>query len=297
MKCPQCGTELDSDALFCPECGTYIGEQTAEKTDAAQEQQVFEEPAAPAPEEIRQSSDFENLQQNTKQQPYTNPQPYANQQQYINNQPKKQTNPAIIVIIVLLSLLVVIGAVFAGYLIMGGSSFGARPTPSPSPTPVPTATPRPTPTMRPTPVPTIAPAVSGAVKNPTYKVFKSDAYGFSCSYPSHFEVYNDGGTLTLWTGRSSDGSAREIIVATPAGGTTVNSGFNSYVSSHNGEILYQTKGSDYYAVNISDGTTEYYKYCKFKNGNMYWFEFISPHREHEIYDAYINDIYNSIEIR
>ena len=44
------------------------------------------------------------------------------------------------------------------------------------------------------------------------------------------------------------------------------------------------------------GITEYYKYCKFRNGNMYWFEFISPHAYHDIYDVYINDIYGTFKV-
>lgn len=230
----------------------------------------------------------------------------------------KKNNTGIIIGIVIASVVVFLIAVYMAFAAYSGMwPFGSSEKPEPTPTPAPISTPTPSPTSTPTPVPTQmptlppinlptqAPAVSSssssssssAVANPTYTTFKSDAYGFSCAYPSHFKVYNDGGTLTLWTGCTSDGSAREIIVATPIGNETVNSSFNNYTSSHRGSITYQTKGSDYYAVCINDGTTEYYKYCKFKNGNMYWFEFISPHAEHAIYDIYINDIYNSFNIK
>ena len=100
----------------------------------------------------------------------------------------------------------------------------------------------------------------------------------------------------MHTVQSSDGRARELIAAEPTRGATVSSSMNNFISRHPGTVTYRTSGNDYYAICIRDGATEYYKYCKFKNGNMYWFEFISPSAEHEIYDVYINDIYASMSV-
>ena len=71
---------------------------------------------------------------------------------------------------------------------------------------------------------------------------------------------------------------------------------NFYIQNHAGNVTYKTSGADYFAVTVNDGITEYYKYCKFRNGNMYWFEFISPHAYHDIYDVYINDIYGTFKV-
>lgn len=327
MTCPKCGAQAHDEARFCPKCGEDL--QSNMPMDDGLDQSQNQQPSY-------NGQQYNNQQYNNQQysnQQYGNGQ-YGSENQY-NNQPYgnqqqgqmppngmytppygKKNNTGVIIGIVIASVVVFLIAVYTVYAAYSGMwPFGSNKEPEPAPTPTPISTPASTPASTPTPtpvptqmptlppitLPTQAPAVSSssssAVPNPTYTTFKSDAYGFSCAYPSHFKVYNDGGTLTLWTGSTSDGKAREIIVAMPIGSETVNSSFNNYTSSHRGSITYQTKGSDYYAVCINDGTTEYYKYCKFKNGNMYWFEFISPHAEHNIYDIYINDIYNSFNIK
>lgn len=127
-------------------------------------------------------------------------------------------------------------------------------------------------------------------------MYNSSAYGFKCSYPSHFVVYNDGKAETLYSVEAPDGSAREIIATKSAADTSVGNELNFYIQNHAGNVTYKTSGADYFAVTVNDGITEYYKYCKFRNGNMYWFEFISPHAYHDIYDVYINDIYGTFKV-
>lgn len=330
MICPKCGANTHDEAKFCPKCGADL--QSNAPLDDGLTQPNAQQPYGSQQYNNRQYSEqgqYGGQQYNNQQ--YNGQQQYGGQQQfddwnahgggYVPPKEKKNVNLGVILGIVISSVIIFILAVVVVYMAWTGTGFFAdksEPSPTPAATVMPVAspTPMPTPSPVPTEMPTLPPVVlptqtpftgnnsssgsssyTAAVANPKYTTFKSDAYGFSCSYPSHFQVYNDGGTLTLWTGCTSDGRAREIIVATPVGNETVNSSFNTYTSSHRGSITYQTKGSDYYAVCINDGTTEYYKYCKFKNGNMYWFEFISPHSEHAIYDIYINDIYNSMDIK
>lgn len=278
MICPRCGAQMRDGAPFCPKCGATI-------------------------------------QISGTGSPMGGANPVNGNGMPPNGMPpnmgggKKNNTPIILAVIGVGALIFAIVMITAFMAFAEVGPFKPDPTPTPVPTPTPTVEPTPIPqptaqvvyVTQPPQQQTVVVQVpqqpqTNAVSNPSYKRYSSSEYGYSINYPSHFSVYNDGGTTTLYTVQSSDGSARELIAATPTGGATVSSSLNSYISSHQGSVSYKTSGSDYYAVNIKNGAVEYYKYCKFKNGNMYWFEFISPTADHDIYDTYINDIYNSIQI-
>lgn len=197
---------------------------------------------------------------------------------------KNNNNTALIVAIIVATLIVFISAGLIMFNVMSGSSpFApkATSTPMPQQANVPPQQPR---------------QDTGVVAHPSYTMYNSSAYGFKCSYPSHFVVYNDGKAETLYSVEAPDGSAREIIATKSAADTSVGNELNFYIQNHAGNVTYKTSGADYFAVTVNDGITEYYKYCKFRNGNMYWFEFISPHAYHDIYDVYINDIYGTFKV-
>lgn len=291
MICPRCGTQPHKGARFCPKCGASLDD------------------VMPMDEEIMQSGKQCNGQ-------YQYGQNYNNQQ--YNRPPKKKNNFAVMLVIIISLVLLVIMAVvgYMTYTYIGIFKDDTPPSPMPSvdailtPSPSPTTSPIPTPVS--TQMPTLPPIdistpvpVSGnmpsnntsyvpAVKNPSYNTLKNSVYGFSCAYPTHFIDYDDGSASTLWAGCTSDGRARETIAVSPIGNETVSSSFDSYVASHPGTITYQTKGSDYYAISVRNGDKQQYKYCKFKNGNMYWFEFMSPCEELPIYSNYVDYVYNSI---
>ena len=212
----------------------------------------------------------------------------------------------IILILALTGVLVLIIAAVVSFLVMDGS-IKAKATPSPVPTPIPTATA--SPTAEPTPTPQIIyvtqPPAAHEAPPPQpyapdnqpvqsgYRTYYSSKYGFSCDYPAGFITYDDG-TTSLYTVHSPDGAGYMKINASSSSGQSVSSSKGNFISAHSGTITYQSSGNDYYAVTIRSGGTEYYKYCKFKNGNMYWFEFTYPSSQHDIYDIYINAVYSSI---
>lgn len=259
MKCYNCGEDLPADAKFCGKCGA-----------------------------MQQSEPQQNG--------YYNPNP--------NN--GNNNKVLLIILVVLASLILLFGVMFISFEITG-KNLTATPSPIPSATPtvVPTATPNVTPQIiyvpespdrNPPPHNEPQPPVQ-YVEPPHesgYKTYYSSKYGFSCIYPSSFSVYDDHGTLTLYTVVSPDGNGIEKIVAKANEGETVSSELRAFKSTHGGTVTYENSGNTYFAVNILNGSTEYYKYCKFKNGNLYWFEFIYPHSQHDIYDIYINDVYQSL---
>ena len=290
--CEHCGTEVRSGTSFCPNCGSRVKKNMS--TDDAGKWTTCSRCGS----EVREGKAYcPNC--GNRIEAVTPP----------GDEPKPvQNNKLLIAIATAGGVLLIAALIVIAVLVANNMDSQSSPTPTPTPTPTasptPTPKPTPTPTPRPTPTPTLKPMPTpqpiqqetSAVSNPSYTRFSNSEYGFSINYPSHFKAYNDGGTITLHTVESPDKQAREIIAAIPANGETVDSSYNSYVSGHSGSIEYQNKGSDFYAINILSGNTEYYKYCKFANGNIYWFEFISPHSQHEIYDKYINDIYQSINI-
>ena len=272
MYCNNCGAKLPDDAGFCPNCGNNVQSQ----------------------------NQLNNIQSDFSKNTGTN----GNKHSKKNN----KNNTALIISVIVAALVVFISAGLIMFNIMSGSSpFAPKETPIPTMMPLPTTTPTPVPEVTPqiiyvttepqqANVPPQPPAQQSVVTSPTYTMYNSSAYGFKCSYPSHFTVYNDGKAETLYSVMAPDGSAREIIATRTASGTSVGNELDYYIQSHVGSVTYKTSGADYFAVNINDGSTEYYKYCKFRNGNMYWFEFISPHIYHDIYDVYINDIYATFKV-
>ncbi|MBQ3426399.1 MAG: zinc ribbon domain-containing protein [Clostridia bacterium] len=229
--------------------------------------------------------------------------PVGGNGEFYNNYPKnnKNDNSKAIIAIVMVSVFVIVAAVIVCTLMLvsnsGGGKTEATSTPilTETPTPEPTATPAPEVTPEVIYAVEDRPAVNNVIPNPDYTRFSSSLYGYSINYPSHYIAYNDSSAGTLYAVQEPDGSAREIIAAMPIGNETVSSSMSSFISAHPGTITYQTSGNDYYAANIRNGDIEYYKYCKFRNGSMCWFEFIYPAALHSIYDGYINDIYKSIE--
>lgn len=254
MKCHNCGTDLPDNAAFCRNCGE---------------------------------------KQNTQP---INP---------INN-----NNRTLTIILIVISLILLLAVVIIGTFVIADNKLnGAKETPSPIPAA--TASPSPTPTVAPTVTPQViyvteeprrVPPPQGNYQAPPphmpeeagYRTYYSSKYNFSCDYPASFSVYNDNGSLTLYTVKSPDGMGVEKIVAKPNQGETVSSELSAFKRAYAGTVTYETSGSSYFAVNILNGSMEYYKYCKFKNGNLYWFEFIYPHTQHDIYDIYVNDVYQSM---
>lgn len=261
MNCPKCGFQLNDAATFCPKCGYSIMNATSNN--------------------------------NT----YNNYPP-----QNINNTSGNNNNNNIVLILIAVfsAIIILIVAIIVAFSVWNNTA--ARPTATPF------ITQSPAPTVEPTdvPVPTVqvvyvtqepvkvAPPVSNS--NTGYLPYYSSKYNFRCNYPANFIVYDDYGTLTLLTARSPDGMGIEKIVAKPNEGETVNSEFNAFISAHNGYVDYKSVGSDYFAVSVQVGSRMYYKYCKFKNGNLYWFEFESPRDQYDLYDMYINDVYKSFSI-
>lgn len=273
MVCPRCNAQLHDTATFCPICGTPAGQNN-----------------------------------NIPKPPNNGGYPPNNSTgNNMNNNNKKLIAVMIAlvgVLIVIISIIIVKSVFDKGSGMSGGGGGGGSVSihsttqPGATYTPVPTAVPTPVPTLAPTPTPQVIyvtpePAYE-VTQGTSYSTYHSSKYGFSCAYPSNFRVYDDGGTLYLYTLRSQDGLAEQKIAAKPIGGETVSSSMNAFIADHPGTITYQTSGSNYYALSIKTGSVEYYKYCKFRNGNMYWFEFMSPYRQHDYYDIVINDVYNSI---
>lgn len=271
MKCYNCGADLPDNAAFCGSCGA-------------------QQPVQPDNGYMY----YENLGGSN-----------GNNNKGNNN---KGNKPLLIVLIVL-SLIIFLTAIIIGTFVIADNKLNdAKETPSPSPTSTATAAPSPTPIA----TPAVTPQVIYVTEEPRrvpppqdnyqppaqqvsgYRTYYSSKYNFSCAYPASFSVYDDNGSLTLYTVKSPDGMGVEKIVARPNQGETVSSELSAFKRAYAGAVTYESSGSDYFAVNILNGSMEYYKYCKFKNGNLYWFEFVYPHAQHDIYDIYVNDVYQSM---
>ena len=263
MNCPKCGFPVSNTATFCPKCGSSM---------------------INIPPVNRGYNSGYNQNHNSN-----------------NN-----NNILMLIIGIAAALIICVAAAIITFTIWENGNSEPSPSPSPSPSPTPTVEP----TAMPTPTVQVVYVTQQPVNPPphnqnpsavnpgeSYKTYYSSQYGFSCNYPASFVLYNDNGTLTLLTARSADGLATEKIVAKRNEGETVSSELNAFSRLHGGYVDYKSTGSDYFAVRLKNGSSEYYKYCKFANGNLYWFEFAYPADQNAIYDNYINDIYSTLVIK
>lgn len=318
MTCPNCKEQISNNAKFCPKCGCEIVQYQNDMDDGFgyDGEKKYGQQQYDNQQYENQTYGGQSYGDSYNNQPYGGGQPNREYPPYDGmnygapkpKKPENNNNAAIIIGIISASVIIfviVMLIVFFNYegsdALKGDDTNGVvtetskpTPTPTPTPTPRPTPTPSPTPTPRPTPTPTPMPMTSNSVvTNPRYNTFSKN--GISCPYPAHFIVYDDGSKI-LYTVRSLDGTAREIINVESAGSATVASEMAKYKNTHSGRIEVENSGSDYYVLNIDNGRDIYYKYCKFYKGNMYWFEFICPSNQDAQYRYYIEYIYNQFRI-
>jgi hypothetical protein len=299
MYCRNCGAKIaDEGARFCPECGTAVRNDVPSGTDNVQKRNY-------------NGNNYNGNDYNSNNHSGSN----------------RNGNNNMLAFIALAAVMAVIICALIVFIIVKASGgkqteennnngavvlFTAAPTATPTPTPVPTATPTPTPVSAPAsdhaPAPVSNPASAPepprtvtweeAVNSRTisevsggYKRYTNTAYNFSCLFPAGFEVFNDG-TKSLWSVRSSDGGV--VTISASAATDSVSDGKQRYISQKGGTIDYQNSGSNFYAVRLADGGKYHYKYCKYANGNMYWFEVDFPGSSYSRYDTIINDMYQSL---
>lgn len=259
MKCVKCGAKLKNNAVYCHKCGRRVGDTQSEK--------------------------------------YTDTQ--------------KGGGKAVIVLLVVLILLVLLGlAALGSYLFVGSQSSVIRDELS-----------APTATEQPPVVATIVPeedteddieetqkpkerAASGSnsdtkhVSNPEYKTYTDAEFKFSCSYPSHFEKYIDNTSTARYNLKTSDGEVTMRICAEKnTADLTIQQSLSVFKSKHGGIVEYTSSGESYYAVRINVGGVCYYKYLRLKNNTFYWFEFTYPEDAKDIYEDYIQHIYESFTVK
>lgn len=314
MRCSNCGAPIGDDAKFCLNCGARI---QSDSQNAYNEYNNDEYNNGGYNNGGYSNGGYNNNGYSNggynsggyNNNGYNNGGYSNNNMNYNGGRPPQKTNPLIIVIIILAAIILFITAVLMSNFVMGGGGLFAKATPTPEPTPSPTPEVTEEPAVTPeviyiTPEPQqdpVPPAPQGnaesVVRYPSYSTYNSSGFNFRCNYPSHYQTYNDGLNTSLYTVRAADGNAIEKICAKVNEGETVSGELQKYIDSHKGYVDYKTSGDDYFAVSIVNGTMHSYKYCKFKYGNIYWFEFeYNTVSYADVYDEYINDIYSSFLI-
>ncbi len=137
---------------------------------------------------------------------------------------------------------------------------------------------------------------NSVVSNPTYATYTDKDYNFSCSYPTHFQVYNENNSFMRYTLKAADNTATLKICATKnSSNLSVQTVLDNFKSTYPGNVDYENSG-DYWCVasTAKDGTA-HYAYFNLKNGMIRGFEFHCDEKYIDIYDKYINDIYDSLK--
>lgn len=264
MKCIKCGAKLKSNAVYCHKCGMRVDKN-----------------------------------------------------QNNNNDTDTQTggSKAVIVLLVVLILLVLLGlAALGAYLFVGNQSSVIRdelsaPTPTEQPPVVATIVPKEDTeddtknSIKTSEKPKEKPTLSSDDENthisdPEYKTYTDSEFKFSCSYPSHFEKYTDNTSTARYNLKTNDGEVTMRICAEKnTAGLTIQQSLSVFKSKHGGIVEYTASGESYYAIRINADGVCYYKYLRLKNNTFYWFEFTYPKEEKNIYEEYIQHIYESFTVK
>lgn len=290
--CKNCGMNIPDGSAFCPNCGSPA-EQKAEKC-----------PFCGAP--ITPDSEFcGNCGHRTEYVDAGN-----NYDRYAHNNKKNNGNKGFTALIISLSAVALALVIFLVWLIFlrtpSTKKESMLPTTAPTAAPVSTLAP-----ATATPVPTASPesmavtAAPAATAQPQragnsagYSNYTDSKFHWSCDYPASFIVYDDGTEFARYSMKSPNGSGYFRLCATYADDSTTPDSFRSnFVRDYGGSIEYKSMGSDYCSLRTLNGSTYHYCYFKIINGMVRGFEahFSSSHFSE--YDAYINEMYKSIEWR
>ena len=136
----------------------------------------------------------------------------------------------------------------------------------------------------------------GVVSNPSYTVYRDSDYNFSCSYPSHFQVYNENNNFVRYSLKAPDNTATLKICATSnSSQLSAKNVSDNFKSSYPGTVDYENSGNNWCAVcTIKDGQC-HYAYYHVDGNSIRGFEMHYAQKYYSTYDKYVNDIYNSLK--
>lgn len=276
MNCSKCGWELSEGATFCPQCGAIVGRN--------------------------------------------------------NRGYRRKVNTSFLLNIIFGAIIFIIIGILVGVLIVRGSSkeqdvkyiveqpqksektlnptdipyeeqiyeiVSAQPV-TPSPVTPPPATPTPMPVTKSVSVtqspkelhPQRPPKGVGGYKG-EYSTYIDKDYGFECSYPSTFSVYDDGVRLALM---SPDGRGKILINAVKISGTPEDD-LASYIASTGGNIVtYSFLENKRIAASVYNNGWNYYMQSRYINGIKYSFEVTSHNDDYNCYSDIIEKIHKTLKI-
>ena len=137
----------------------------------------------------------------------------------------------------------------------------------------------------------------GAISNPTYKTYTDPDYNFSCAYPAHFQLYNESDNFVRYSLKATDGTATLKICATKNNsGLSVKNVSDNFKSSYPGSVDYEASGDHWCAISTRQGNKYHYGYFSLGSGMIRGFEMHYDADYHDIYDQYVNDIYDSLKL-
>lgn len=223
---------------------------------------------------------------------------------------RRSSHPSRIFLIALLFAALFIACIFGAYKFMVDSSpyINASPTPgvnkavSPSPSVQPSSQPTPTSTAhtrtgRSHDDEDLQYGESTHSPNGQYdeeimfSMYEDDLYGFTCPYPSDFDVTASNGTGVQLSLRSVDGSAYQDIIVNDSPSDTPSMDMRAFLSDHPSAIIEENRsGDDYYYILINQDGQYIYRYEAYSEGSSKGFEFGYSESTADRYAEYPDDI-------
>ncbi len=137
--------------------------------------------------------------------------------------------------------------------------------------------------------------VIGPIPDPDWKVYTNPDFGFSLKYPAHFVLYNDHDDTNVYTVVAPDGTADiKFFTYEDVGEVSMEERGREMQDAWDGDRQYFQAKEGFYALRSLRDGVYYYEYAHNDVGKgVTGFTFIYDERYHDIYDSYINEIYQS----
>lgn len=137
---------------------------------------------------------------------------------------------------------------------------------------------------------------NSVVSKPSYNTYNDTDYRFSCYYPAHFQVYLEDNDFMRYTLRAADNTATLKICATKnTSNLSVKTVSDNFKSTYPGSVDYENSGDDWCVARTYNAGIYHYAYFTLTDGMIRGFELHFDGNYLDIYDGYVNDIYNSLQ--
>lgn len=139
------------------------------------------------------------------------------------------------------------------------------------------------------------PVKEGAVRDPVYNTYNDYEYSFSCSYPAHFVAESNNSDDARYILNAPDGTAKLRICAYDnSSGMSPQQVISKFKSDYPGTVDYENYKDEWCVISTIRNDKCHYGYYNMRDGVVRGFELHYDMDKSDVYDIYVEEIYDSL---